>query len=349
MSNRARRTLARAAEDHRAQVAAATVAAAGVAVAGKVGFEKLQGNGQPDGPSRAYRLKSKERPKRGIRRIARGRADNALEELGAAGEQAVHEARKDLKKLRSVLRLVRDEIGDPVYRRENRRFRDAGRALSAARDATVKLQTLSSLRERFPEQLDGDATKGFQAVLEEEHTATAKAVDSEAGPVSDAAAAIEKGRTRIADWPLGTQEWELVGPGLVRNYRRGRKAFSRTLADPSAENVHEWRKRSKDLWYHLRILRDAWPQVVGTTTDQAHELGDLLGDHHDLVVLADDARERPHLFADRDDERALAELAARRQEELLTRAIDLGSRLYAEKPKAFGRRFEGYWRAWRPA
>ena len=68
----------------------------------------------------------------------------------------------------------------------------------------------------------------------------------------------------------------------------------RTIADPSAENVHEWRKRAKDIWYQLRIVRRAWPALLGETAGQAHVLADLLGDHHDLAMLREDlaARER---------------------------------------------------------
>ena len=50
---------------------------------------------------------------------------------------AVHEARKDTKKLRSVLRLVRESLGDSNYRRENNRFRDAARNLGR-RFATLR-------------------------------------------------------------------------------------------------------------------------------------------------------------------------------------------------------------------
>jgi hypothetical protein len=35
-----------------------------------------------------------------------------------------------------------------------------------------------------------------------------------------------------------------------------------------------------------------------------------------------------------------------RRRELATAALDLGRRLYAEKPKAFSRRLRGYWTAW---
>jgi CHAD domain-containing protein len=360
MSNRAQRALARASKERKALIGVAegrkteiaagalgTAAAAGAALAGKAAVQRLREDG--GGASSAYRLKSKEKPKQGIRRIARGQAEDALEQLERGGEGAVHEARKDLKKLRALLRLVRHDLGDGFYRGENQRFRDAGRRLSAARDAEVKLETLDSLQERFPEELGEEAVKGFRRVLKEERAAAADAVEADAGPAAEAAEAIQMGRNRITGWKLGNQDWQLVGPGVVRSYARGRKRMKRVLADPSPENVHEWRKRCKDLWYHLRILRDAWPEVVGATADQAHELSDLLGDHHDLEVLVADARDRRDLFGEAREAKTLAKLAGRRQDELLRQAVELGNRMYAEKPKAFGRRLESYWLAWRPA
>ena len=46
----------------------------------------------------------------------------------------MHEARKDLKKLRALLRMTRGELGDATFRRENPCFRDAGRELAGVRD-----------------------------------------------------------------------------------------------------------------------------------------------------------------------------------------------------------------------
>ena len=134
---RAERTLARAARDRHAQVAAGLVAGAGAAIAAtKAALERREDDGAEPVEDGSYRLRRKEPAPDGIRRVARGRADDALEQLreGAKGDlnPAVHEARKDLKKLRSVLRLVRNDLGDAVYRSENVRFRDAGRMLSGA-------------------------------------------------------------------------------------------------------------------------------------------------------------------------------------------------------------------------
>ena len=110
----------------------------------------------PGNRGRSYGLTRDEELAAGLTRVAAGRAEKALErlressdgELGTA--EAVHGARKDMKKLRTVLRLLRGRLGKRRYRRGNARFRDAARALSGARDAEVKLATLEALRNQLP-------------------------------------------------------------------------------------------------------------------------------------------------------------------------------------------------------
>ncbi len=298
-------------------------------------------------PSRAFRLEAEEDAGAGLRRIALGRTGKALERLeGIESSEiavAIHGARKDLKKLRSLLRLVRGELGKKAFEAENRRYRDAGRALSGSRDAEVKLETLLALRQRF-EDLPGETAERWEGLLEAERDEIAATVREDAeGRIGAAIGAIEAGQEAIGSWSLGTDSWALVGPGLQSGYRDGRRTMKLALDEPSAENLHAWRRRAKDLWYQLRILHDAWPPLLGATVDQAHELTELLGRHHDLAVLVDDLRTRKDL-SDRDTFEAAI---ARRQDVLLEAASGIGRRLYAENPKAFRRRVERYWRAWR--
>jgi CHAD domain-containing protein len=350
VSQRAERALARAARDRRGQVAAGLVAGAGAAIAAtKAALERRENDGAEPVEDRTYRLRRKEPAQDGIRRLARGRADDALEQLreGAKADltPAVHEARKDLKKLRAVLRLVRDDLGEAVYRSENVRFRDAGRMLSGARDAQVKLETLAALRERFDDRLSADGLALFDHALEGERERLADP-EGDALALDRATGAIEAGRDAIAQWPLHDDEWSLIGPGLKRSYRRGRKRFRDVRDEASDETVHEWRKRVKDLWYHLRLVRNANKSVLAEAIDEAHELSDLLGDHHDLAVLRDDAVERRELFAGGDLEQLLASISER-QDELAASAISLGERLYDRKPKTFERSLRSHWESWR--
>jgi CYTH domain-containing protein/CHAD domain-containing protein len=315
----------------------------------------LAGSGAPrsvengnDGHSRSFRLKRKEGVGDGIRRIACGRVEKALEALEeeAADDPAtaIHSARKDLKKIRSVLRLARSELGDKLYRAEDKRYRNAGRALSGSRDTAVKVETLDALEERFGKETPSASAGAWRRLLEQERDDDAKAARSTGGETLAAPiAALGEGCKAVAEWPLASDSWKLVGPGLERSYRRGRKAMARATDDADPELVHEWRKRAKDLWYQLRLIRRAWPGLLEETVDRAHELADLLGDHHDLTVLAVDLAGRPEVGS----RPLLAELIERRQAELLDRALALGARLYAEKPKAFGKRMRAYWLAWR--
>jgi CHAD domain-containing protein len=109
-------------------------------------------------------------------------------------------------------------------------------------------------------------------------------------------------------------------------------------------DFHGWRKRAKDLWYELRLLGDAWPRPLGATSDEVHQLSELLGDHHDLAVLREDLRQR-NLGGEATQ--PLAAAICLRQEELAEESFALGRRLYVERPRDFSRRLRGYWRAWR--
>jgi CHAD domain-containing protein len=348
-SKRAERAVARATKDRNARLAAGLVAGSGVAIAAtKVALDRAREDAD-DGRPRTYRLRRKESPIAGIRRVAEGRAEDALDQLHDGMEHnpgtAVHEARKDLKKIRSVLRLVRHDVGEDLYERENVRFRNAGRALSGARDAQVKLETLAALRERFDERFAEDELALFVHALEAERERLADPA-GDALALDRAMGAIDAGRDAIADWPLHRDDWSLIGPGLRRSYRRGRNRLADVRPEANDEAIHEWRKRVKDLWYHVRLVRNANDSVLREMADQLHGLSDLLGDHHDLAVLRDDAIERRELFTDGALGKLLASISER-QDELAADAIDLGQHAYAKKPKAFERRIRGYWRSWR--
>ena len=346
-SRRAQRALTRGAADRNAQLAAGAAAATGASVVAAKALLERRGE-----RSRVYRLQHDEAVAEGITRVSATRAESAIENLrGEVDEplaEAIHEARKDLKKLRSVLRLVREPLGDYFYQRDNARFREAGRLLSGTRDAEVKLDTLASLRERFGDRFPERGLAPLANALEDERPALSGEAsrDGGAGSAAIAARQIEDGRAAIAEWPLEGDGFELIEDGLKRGYRRGRNRFAEAAEDPTEEHVHEWRKRVKDLWYHLRLVRDARRNPLGKAADRAHELSDLLGDHHDLAVLRDDAVRREDLLAS-EDLATLQELVEHRQRELLDAATGLAKKVYAKKPKSFTSRIGDYWSAWR--
>ena len=296
-----------------------------------------------------YRL-DREDPVESVRRVARGRVDSAVSSLrqGAVEDRAraVHTARKDMKKMRSVLRLVRGELGKNTYREENRRYRDAARLLSATRDSEVMLGTLHSVLEIYPE--GGPPVDRLASDLEERRRlASTKGDESVGQALSEAADRIEQGGEKIPDWPLGESGWQLFEPGLKRSYSAGRKDLgkvekqSRDRGAPGAELMHDFRKRVKDLWYEMRLLREAWPAGLEGPERECSRLADLLGDYNDLSVLMEEIEGRD----EGEDLSVLTRTIGDRQRDLREKALPIARRLYAEETDAFTGRIGAYWSA----
>lgn len=294
----------------------------------------------------AYRLPLDEPVADAVRRTAHERARHAAAQLreraGKDPETAIHEARKDCKKLRSLLRLVREGMDAGARRRENAALRAVARSLSASRDVAAVLGTLDDLAERGAGQVPATTFGALREAL----AGRAATAGAEAGAIDAAAAALEQLDARIDAWPLAACDDDALVRGLERCHRRGRAALRAARAEPSDERLHEWRKRVKDLWYAQRLLRDAWPPVLAAEAAQTGELADLLGGDHDLAVLREllAGEAGPGGAAAVDLEPVLA-LADRRRAELRARAWELGARVYAERPGAAARRHARYLRA----
>src|SRR4051794_8517044 len=101
----------------------------------------------------SYRLRKKSLA-REVRRVARQQLEGALKDLLAPSQQgrstSVHEARKHIKKVRALIRLLRPAMGDAFYKRENAALRKAARKMSPIRDAQVRVQTIEKLMARSP-------------------------------------------------------------------------------------------------------------------------------------------------------------------------------------------------------
>jgi CHAD domain-containing protein len=146
-------------------------------------------------------------------------------------------------------------------------------------------------------------------------------------------------RERIEDWHVEEDGFEAVRDGLTRTYRRGRKAMATAFDSPNGENFHAWRKHAKYHWYHMRLIERVWKPELHPRRKVAKELGEVLGDHHDLAVL------RLYLGPHGERARDFDILIDRRAAELTARARIVGERLYTAKPKAFGAEIAGWWQA----
>jgi CHAD domain-containing protein len=332
----------------KAAAAAVGVALAGAAAAGGKLAHDRGSKPAADDPQRAYRLRADEHVPDGIRRIARGQLVSAHEELDGASKhtlgEAVHDTRKRLKRLRACLRLTRNALGEETYDRENTAFRMAGRRLSGARDAQVLVETLDALTEHFADELPRATTKALRARLHDEYERAIAAMRDDDATIAATLGELGRARTRTAWWTLDADGFAALKPGLRRIYRRGRKRIRAASAEPTTENLHEARKRVKDLWHATQIVRPAAPKKLKKLSRRAHHVADLLGDDHDLAVLRDYAETHPQCFDDESSRRALLAVLDRRRDALQREALKRARKLYEPSPKRFVGTIERGWR-----
>jgi CHAD domain-containing protein len=296
----------------------------------------------------AYHLKSNESVPDAVRRIVSEEMDAAAGQLrGASGadrDEAIHEARKSVKKVRAVLRLVQPELG-ATWRVENRRLSEIGRKLSEFRDAAASIESLDSLKEGYREELGPHTLDSIRRGLVARKGQAERNADI--GQVlNKLAAGLRSTGKRARTWPLENDGFPAIGCGLERTFSRGRKALALVRANPSPEGFHEWRKRVKDHWYHVRLLEYVWVDIMQAYGRALKDLETWLGDDHNLVVLRDRVLAEPAFYGKATDIDVFLGVVDKRQKELRDGALSFGKRIYAEKPAQFARRMERFWRAW---
>jgi len=287
----------------------------------------------------AYRLKRREPVEAAVRRIADEQVGNALD-FGPSAHEQIHEARKRCKKIRALLRFVRPALGKQ-YAVENAWYRDTARAVSQLRDAAALVECFDALMDRYADDVDRRRYVAIGDTLREQRDELAQREDLDA-QLELLAGRLTMARARIADWTLQAGEYAAVGPGVRKTYKRGRKAMQKAYADPADEQFHEWRKRVKYHRYHLRNLRKVWKPIMKAQRKQVKKLSSLLGDDHDIAVLAGFVRENLQGRLDADAMLAFDELAAAQSNALRAEAHILGARVYAEKPKHLARKIAAW-------
>jgi len=259
----------------------------------------------------AYRLKHGESPSTGLKRIAREELGQAIDELHA-GE--IHEVRKHLKKVRALLRLVRDELGD-AYPAENARLREVGRTLSPVRDAEALIEAVDRVKNRYPalRAMRGGLVRSKRKVEQQAHIPDL---------TPKLASELEAARRGIASWRLNGGGVNALEPGVKGSFRKGRKALAQYRETGDRVDLHEWRKRVKDHWYHVRLLEKIAGDGIKDYERSLKELEDALGEYLNLSLLKQ--RGAPG--------KATAAIDAE-QHKLREHALEIGRELYGEKPR----------------
>jgi CHAD domain-containing protein len=282
----------------------------------------------------------------GLQRIALEQVDLIAWHAARSGvaDEHVHGVRKTSKRVRAVLRMIRDELGEEVYRRDNAIVRDVARELSTLRSAAVELHILDSLGVWLPDL--ASAAVELRSRLTAQTDRIRAAMFTESWLIDDLISRLERARASIETWEL-PPEMIPTAHGLHHTYRHGRRGMLRAYGGAGAEAFHDWRKRVKYLRHQMEILAPTRAADEPSIAAEFAELGEGLGLEHDLADLAHTVAATPGGFASPVAQNELLDAITERRQVLQRDLRPLAEGLYAQKPGEFTRDMTTAWERWR--
>jgi CHAD domain-containing protein len=240
--------------------------------------------------------------------------------------EQVHRARRLLKEANALARLLEDCRGVDA-KDASRGFARLRHKLNDVRDLDVIEASLTKLHADLPEPL----RMSLAAAIAERRSE----IDVVSGAAEGAAMREDVGRlaAMISGWELNEATPDALVASARRTYKSLRRRGAAAFDKRASHELHELRKPLIVHRYQMEALERAWPKLFRAWAGEAQHLRDKLGEHHDLMMLAE--------FASRvagDEAKPLLALITDAQERLVDESEPVFDRLCAEKPGAFERR-----------
>ncbi|GAB3577020.1 hypothetical protein GCM10027406_10690 [Leifsonia lichenia] len=216
--------------------------------------------------------------------------------IEAGGDDAVHQARIRVRRLRSILSVDRRAFEKDEAKRLRRRLGVLGSQLGTVRDLEVRANALAALITDAGagaddiDQATVDAVTAFSADARAAHAA---AVTALVGDLHGRAH-----RQLLADVVSFAANPPLSARGAKHPKRTARKALAHAggrLLEQDGDSLdarHATRKAARRLRYAAEAVSDTFGRDAVRVAAAAEALQNALGDHRDLVLLAAHLRQK---------------------------------------------------------
>ncbi|WP_374010849.1 CHAD domain-containing protein [Leifsonia sp. LS-T14] len=231
--------------------------------------------------------------------------------IETGGEDAVHQARTRVRRLRSILSVYRKAFDRDESRRMRARLARLGARLGDARDLEVRARDLAAL-------IDADTAPDVARAVE---TMAAETAERYERALEDLLRHLRSRAHRelLADLQLFAAAPPLSALGAAHPRRVARKGLRKATRrvhgsnGTSLDERHATRKAARRLRYAADAVADDFGVPAVRLSRAAEEVQDALGDHRDLILLARQLRENATIHG---VERLAAECERRAEERL---------------------------------
>ena len=218
-----------------------------------------------------------------MRRFFQRRLDRAVLSLVRAAHEparGIHDCRKALKQTRTLLRILRPQMGDAAGRC-GEVCKLTAASLSAARDAHV-------MQEGWQEIVAGGQVDAALVAAVAEGLSRLNG-DDQMGRPDLFALAKELSQSRdelLANWAI-RQPGKLYRKRMARFRRRTLQSWSAAEETGQATHYHAARKAAKNWMYGLRVVRSSWDKQTRWEHQALKDFTDALGKANDAALLED--------------------------------------------------------------
>jgi len=230
----------------------------------------------------------------------------------------VHEVRKDLKRVRALLRLVAPAA---PTRKAEKDCAAAARELSGLRDADALLETLDRLAARAKPGEETDALAGIRAHFAAQRGSFDGRPGLPAEIAGSVAGALDEVARGLRELSFEAVDDALLDEGLAASRAQARRAWRRVKKKPSPKRMHELRKAVKRESYQRELCGRPFDRMDRVLLKK---LADVLGELQDLEVL------RATLRAEKAWRGPVRRLAREARDELKGRTGRLAAARYGE-------------------
>ena len=269
-----------------------------------------------------------------VRQLCVGHIDAARLALSGAAptDLQVHCARRELKRARAILRLLRETLPPSVFRSADRSVRAVHRRLGGVRDAAVFAALVRAIGPGA-----GISLAATHALVRHFNVTGRKSRTAFEG--ARARANLTTVRVLLTDARLEGDEGALAA-AMAAVYRRGRRAYRLAREHHDPAYLHAWRRHVRYYGHVLEVLAPIGLQSIDRSAQSVDRLGELLGRHHDCAALAQALHRSGIAPATR---RSLLYALKRKRARLRREALPLGADLYGGRVRRCRSRATRWW------
>jgi CHAD domain-containing protein len=195
-------------------------------------------------------------------------AQSLLSQAPVPDEKVVHDVRVLMKKSRSVMKLIINQIDKEAFNRDYTAFREVGRIMRLWRETSVHRKTLKELKKEHPKIFSMlHENQKLEALMKRDENPEESSPDikNDLKKIEDI---LNKAGFRVRFRALNNVDPKMLIKELNNTY-----------------NIIVDRKRTKDFLYQLYFFRPLNPSVVKALEKRVDTLTQNLGKYNDLAQL----------------------------------------------------------------